>query len=119
MLEAIPLPLDGDWLPDLNAITPELGARLKLLWLNFPNNPTGKGPLGYYRDALDLADRYFYVASGRSLQRAVVRPPAARAPAGAAPRGYHRAVVFNTLSKRSNMTAYRRASSPAIPSSSG
>ncbi len=107
--EAIPLPLDGDWLPDLNAITPELGARLKLLWLNFPNNPTGKvAPLGYYRDALDLADRYnFYVASDEAYSELWYdRPPPGLLQA-AAPRGYHRAVVFNTLSKRSNMTAYR------------
>ena len=39
--EVISLPLDADWLPDLNALTPDVLGRLRLLWLNYPNNPTG------------------------------------------------------------------------------
>jgi acetylornithine aminotransferase len=107
--DVVPLPLDGDWLPDLNAITPALGARLKLLWLNFPNNPTGKvAPLGYYRDVLALAERYdFYVASDEAYSELWYdRPPPSLLQA-AARSAFRRALVINTLSKRSNMTAYR------------
>jgi aspartate/methionine/tyrosine aminotransferase len=107
--EVLPLPLDRDWLPDLNAITPEAGERLKLLWLNSPNNPTGKvAPLGYYRDALALAERYgFYVGSDEAYSELWYdRPPPSLLQAAAGTE-FRRALVINTLSKRSNMTAYR------------
>jgi len=117
--EVFSLPLDRDWLPDLDAITPSVGERLKLLWLNYPNNPTGAvAPLGYYRDVLALAERYgFYVASDEAYSelyyedREAVGEQNHGAPPGllqaAAATGYRRAIVVNTLSKRSNMTAYR------------
>lgn len=106
--EVLPLPLDESWLPDLNAITPAVGERLALLWLNFPNNPTGAvAPVSYYRDALGLAERYgFYVASDEAYSELYY----GSAPAGlleAAGPDFRRAVVINTLSKRSNMTSYR------------
>ena len=107
--EPLALPLDADWLPDLNAISPAVGERLKLLWLNFPNNPTGKvAPLSYYRDALALAERYdFYVGSDEAYSELWYdRPPPGLLQAAAAS-GFRRAIVVNTLSKRSNMTAYR------------
>ncbi len=107
--EPLALPLDADWLPDLNAITAAVGERLTLLWLNFPNNPTGKvAPLSYYRDALDLAERYdFYVGSDEAYSELWYdRPPPGLLQAAAAS-GFRRAIVINTLSKRSNMTAYR------------
>jgi aspartate/methionine/tyrosine aminotransferase len=107
--EVFSLPLDQDWLPDLNAITPQVGERLKLLWLNFPNNPTGKvAPLGYYRDVLALAERYgFYVGSDEAYSELWYdRPPPSLLQAAAGTE-FRRALVINTLSKRSNMTAYR------------
>src|SRR6185503_14012462 len=104
----LPLPLDKHWLPDLNAITPAVGGRLAILWLNFPNNPTGAvAPLTYYRDALDLAERYgFYVASDEAYSELYYDAPPVGLLQAAGP-DFRRAVVINTLSKRSNMTAYR------------
>jgi aspartate/methionine/tyrosine aminotransferase len=107
--EPLALPLDADWLPDLNAVTPAVGERLKLLWLNFPNNPTGKvAPLSYYRDVLSLAERYdFYVGSDEAYSELWYDQPPAGLLQAAAATGFRRAIVVNTLSKRSNMTAYR------------
>lgn len=106
--EVMPLPLDERWLPDLNAITPTVGERLALLWLNFPNNPTGAiAPVSYYRDALELAERYdFVVASDEAYSELYYDAPPAGLLEAAGP-GFRRAVVLNTLSKRSNMTSYR------------
>jgi aspartate/methionine/tyrosine aminotransferase len=106
--EVFPMPLGPDWLPDLDAITPQVGERLALLWLNFPNNPTGAvAPRSYYRDALALAERYgFTIASDEAYSELWYdeAPVSLLQAAGAA---FPRAVVVNTLSKRSNMTAYR------------
>jgi LL-diaminopimelate aminotransferase len=35
------VPLDADFMPRLDAIPPETLERAKLLWVNYPNNPTG------------------------------------------------------------------------------
>jgi len=103
--EVLWLPLDERWLPDLNAITPAVGKRLRLLWLNYPNNPTGTvAPLDYYRQALDLAQRYgFCLASDEAYSELWFDSP----PPSLLQAGLEGAVVINTLSKRSNMTAYR------------
>jgi LL-diaminopimelate aminotransferase len=36
----MPLTLENHWLPDLDAIPDEVAERAKLMWLNYPNNPT-------------------------------------------------------------------------------
>src|SRR5688572_19082278 len=107
--EVLPMPLDERWLPDLNAITPGVGQRLALLWLNFPNNPTGAvAPLAYFREALELAERYgFVVASDEAYSELYYDAPPVGLLEAAADSGYERAIVLNTLSKRSNMTSYR------------
>ena len=37
---AMPLTAANDWLPDLDAIPAEVADRARLMWLNYPNNPT-------------------------------------------------------------------------------
>jgi LL-diaminopimelate aminotransferase len=37
---AMPLTAANSWLPDLSAIPNDVAARAKLMWLNYPNNPT-------------------------------------------------------------------------------
>jgi LL-diaminopimelate aminotransferase len=36
----MPLTLENDWLPDLDAIPDDVAERARLMWLNYPNNPT-------------------------------------------------------------------------------
>ena len=36
----MPLTLENDWLPDLDAIPNDVAERARLMWLNYPNNPT-------------------------------------------------------------------------------
>ena len=37
----MPLTATNQWLPDLDAIPQDVAERAKLMWLNYPNNPTG------------------------------------------------------------------------------
>jgi LL-diaminopimelate aminotransferase len=37
----MPLTEENGWLPDLDAIPAEVARRSKVLWINYPNNPTG------------------------------------------------------------------------------
>jgi LL-diaminopimelate aminotransferase len=36
----MPLTVENNWLPDLDAIPEEVAKRARLMWLNYPNNPT-------------------------------------------------------------------------------
>ena len=37
----LPLTAEQDWLPDLDCIPDDILAKSKILWVNYPNNPTG------------------------------------------------------------------------------
>jgi LL-diaminopimelate aminotransferase len=51
---ALPMPAAGGFLPDLSAA--EAGARTKMLWLNFPSNPTAAvAEIGVFREATAFA----------------------------------------------------------------
>jgi LL-diaminopimelate aminotransferase len=56
--EPFPLPLlpERGFVPDLDAIPDEIVARAKLLFLNYPNNPTGAiAPVGFFERVVDYA----------------------------------------------------------------
>ncbi len=52
----LPLREEDGYLPDLSAIPAEVLARTRLLWLNYPNNPTGAtAPLSFFEDVVAFA----------------------------------------------------------------
>ena len=102
----LPLTAESDFLPDLESIAPEVLARTALLWLNYPNNPTGAtAPLAFYEEVVALAHRHgFVVASDEAYSEIWFDAP----PASILQCNDLRDVVaLNTLSKRSCMTGYR------------
>lgn len=55
----MPLLEENGFLPDFTAIPTEVAKQSKLLWLNYPNNPTGAvAPLSFYQDAVKFARDY-------------------------------------------------------------
>lgn len=59
--EELPLPARAElgWLPDLDAVPGETWDRVKLLVLNYPNNPTGaQAPPRFFARAVELAVRH-------------------------------------------------------------
>ncbi len=56
---SMPLTVDNDFLPDLGAIPAETAARAKLMFLNYPNNPTGAiAPESFIRDAIEFCQKH-------------------------------------------------------------
>lgn len=56
---AFPLTRDRGFLPDLGMIPPEVLERARLLFLNYPNNPTAAtAPLEFFADAVAFAARW-------------------------------------------------------------
>lgn len=55
----MPLRDENDFLPDFKAIPQDILKRAKLMWINYPNNPTGAttGP-EFYEEAIALAKKY-------------------------------------------------------------
>jgi len=105
--EPVPVALDPKlgFLPDLDRLDPALLRRTALLWINYPNNPTGAvATPDFYRRALALSREHgFWLASDEAYSEIYFDDP----PPGALQFGREGLIVFNTLSKRSAMTGYR------------
>jgi LL-diaminopimelate aminotransferase len=96
------------YLPDLDALPPEVLRRAKLMWLNYPNNPTAAvADLGFFTQAVELAQRYDFLLCHDAAYMQVAfdgeQPPSLLQAPGA--KGV--AVEFNTLSKSHNMAGWR------------
>lgn len=102
------LPLDErhGFLPDLDAVSAFDWKRAALVWVNYPNNPTGvTAPLELYRRLAALAREHdFVLASDEAYTELYTGSP----PVSALQlEDWTNVVVFNTLSKRSSMTGFR------------
>lgn len=106
--EVVRLPLSApDFLPDLDGVGTATWDRTAILWLNYPNNPTGAvAPLAYLEHAAGLARRHDLLLALDEAYSEVwfdAGPPASALEL----EDLTNVVVLNTLSKRSNMTGYR------------
>lgn len=55
-VENLPLLEENNFLPDLSKIPPEIANKAKILYLNYPNNPTGaQATKKFYREVVDFA----------------------------------------------------------------
>lgn len=107
---AHPMPLTraSGFLPDLNAVPAEVLKQAKILWLNYPNNPTGAvAPREFLAQAVEFARRhglilahdapYSEMAYDGYRPESVLHVPGAK----------EVAVEFHSLSKTYNMTGWR------------
>ena len=104
----MPLLEENGWLPDLDDIPAEVARDAKVLWLNYPNNPTaGIASLEYYEKVVDFARRYDIAVLHDAAYSEVVydgyRAPSFLEIEGAKEVG----IEFHSLSKCFNMTGWR------------
>jgi succinyldiaminopimelate transaminase len=105
-VEQLPLHESNGFLPDLDSVPDETWQRAAIVWLNYPNNPTGAvAPLDFLRRAAELSSEHdFLLACDEAYSELWFDAP----PQSALEVRQHGNVVgFNTLSKRSSMTGYR------------
>lgn len=104
----LPLRRESGWLPDLDAIPEDLAARARVLWLNYPNNPTAAvADLAFFEKAVAWAKEYDVsichdnpycdVAFDGYRPLSIFQAPGAR----------DVAIEFNSFSKIYNMTGWR------------
>lgn len=59
VIESVPLLRKNGFLPDLDAISPEIARRARLIWINYPNNPTAAhADSDFYFRIVDWAKKY-------------------------------------------------------------
>ncbi len=107
-----PLPLlqENGFLPDLKGIPAEIAKKAKLLYLNYPNNPTGaQATMEFYEEAIDWARENEVVIIQDAAYGALVyegrKPLSILSVAGAK----DVAVEIHSFSKAFNMTGWRLA----------
>ena len=104
----MPLKEENGWLPDLEAIPEDVAKRAKVIWLNYPNNPTGAiADLGYFERAVEFATEYDLAVLHDACYTDVTydgyRHPSFLEVPGAMDVG----MEFHSLSKTYNMTGWR------------
>jgi len=104
----MPLTEENDFLPDLDAIPPEIAQKAKLMWIDYPNNPTAAvADLDFFERAVAFANRYD-IAVCHDGPYTEVAFDGYRAPSFLqAPGAMEIGVEFHSLSKTFNMTGWR------------
>ena len=95
------------WLPDLDAIPADVADQARLIWVNYPNNPTAAtAPLSFYEQLVAFAQQHdLIIASDVAYAETYFdqRPHSVLEVAGA----IERTIEFHSLSKTFNMTGWR------------
>lgn len=104
----MPLTIENNFLPDLTAIPTDVAKAAKLLFLNYPHNPTGAiAPLSFFNEAVRFAKEYDLLICNDCAYAEVgydgYQPPSILQAEGA----MDVAIETHSLSKTFNMTGWR------------
>ncbi len=101
------LEAENDFFPDFGKVDPRDAVRARILYLNYPNSPTGKlATRDFFRDAVAFAEKYDLII----VQDAAYGEMSFSEPAISIleiPGARERAVEFHSMSKTFNMTGWR------------
>lgn len=104
----MPLLEENGFLPDLKAIPEEVARRAKILWINYPNNPTGAvAPLSFFEEIIALARKYQILVAHDAPYVDVCFDNYVAPSIMQIPGAKDVAVEFNSLSKTYNMAGWR------------
>lgn len=104
----LPLLADNKYLPDLSSIPDEILKKAKIIWINYPNNPTGAiAPFSFFEEIIDFARRnniivahdaaYVDVCFNDYIAPSILQVEGAK----------EVAIEFNSWSKAYNMAGWR------------
>ena len=105
---SLPLVRENRFLPDLDAIPPEIVRQSKMLWINYPNNPTAAvAGKDFFQRVVDFAHRNRIIVCHDAAYTEIAfdgfRPMSLLQIEGAR----EVAIEFHSLSKTFNMTGWR------------
>jgi LL-diaminopimelate aminotransferase len=104
----LPLRAEREFLPDLDAVPPEVRRRARMLYLNYPNNPTAAGATReFFQEVVRFADRHGILVCHDAMYSELrfdgYDPPSFLQVDGAREVG----VEFHSCSKTYSMTGWR------------
>ena len=104
----MPLIEENGWLPDLSSIPADVAKRSKVMWLNYPNNPTGAvADDSYFKEVIEFAKSHDIAVMHDACYTEVAydgyKPLSFLEVSGAMEVG----LEFHSLSKSYNMTGWR------------
>jgi LL-diaminopimelate aminotransferase len=112
----LPLTEDRSWIPDLQSIPRDVAAKASVIWINYPNNPTGAlATLEFFEEMVAFAKRYDLIVCHDAAYSEVTfdgyEAPSFMEIPGAKDVG----IEFHSLSKSYNMTGWRIGSAVGNP----
>ncbi len=104
----VPMSRERGWVPDLGAVPPDVARRARLMFLNYPNNPTaGTAEPGFFAEAVEFAKRWDILIVHDNTYSEIAydgyRPPSVLQLPGAK----DVAIELHSLSKTYCMTGWR------------
>lgn len=104
----MPLLKENDFLPDLTLIPTKVVEKAKLLWLNYPNNPTGAvASIDYFKTVIEFAKKHNLIVVHDAPYVDVVFDGYEAPSIMQIPEAKKYAVEFNSFSKAYNMAGWR------------
>jgi LL-diaminopimelate aminotransferase len=108
LIYKLPLLSENGFIPDLNSIPQEVIEKTKIIWINYPNNPTGAiAPFSFFEEIIHFAKKnhivvahdapYVDVCFDGYIAPSIMQVDGAK----------NVAVEFNSLSKSYNMAGWR------------
>ncbi|MBI2345822.1 MAG: LL-diaminopimelate aminotransferase [Deltaproteobacteria bacterium] len=104
----LPLRADRGFLPDLAAIPAEVARKAKLLWINYPNNPTAAvATREFFAEAILFAKRHNLILAHDTAYAEIFYDGERPVSLLQCPGGMDVGIEFHSLSKTFNMTGWR------------
>jgi len=104
----LPLKADNGFLPDLDAVPPDVLQRTRLIWLNYPNNPTATfAPMEFFEKVVWLAKKHGFVVAHDAAYLDIAFPGRKPHSFLEAPGAIDVGIELHSFSKTFNMTGWR------------
>lgn len=103
-----PLTKKNNFLPNLSDIPAEIRKKVKLIWINYPNNPTTViASNAFYKELIEFANKNEIVIASDECYSEIYFSKEKPKSILEFSKDKENIIVFNSLSKRSNMPNYR------------
>ncbi|MDR1044486.1 MAG: LL-diaminopimelate aminotransferase [Candidatus Adiutrix sp.] len=104
----LPLREANGFLPDFRSVDEPVLKKAKIIWVNYPNNPTGAtATVEFYADLLDWARKWNIIVASDAAYSEMTYDGRPHPSILELPGGREQAIEFHSLSKTYNMTGWR------------
>ena len=112
----MPLNIERNFLPDLKAIPTKIVQRAKMIWLNYPNNPTAAtGSREFFTEAVEFARENNLLLCHDAAYSRVTFDSSPATSILEVPNAKEVCIEFNSLSKTYNMAGWRIGAAAGNP----